>query len=412
MKYDLKSLSPSRLLSALGVSIKFRKVSQSSSQSIAKKISESLNRIFPFIKKEFLQFTRDKRSLIVFLFVPSFMLILFGYALNLDVKNAPFVVLDRCNSFYSRELISSLSHNQYFKYEGNVESYQEIEELINTGKAKFAIVISSDFEKNLFSGKATKIQIIVDGSQSMIASNIIGYLNAYINNFSLKFNLKDINVNFPQVVLTPRIWYNPELKTANFFVPGLIAFIMMIMAVVATSLTIVREKERNTIEQLIVSPIRMYELIIAKLVSPLFIAFIAAMLILLTGYILFGIQIKGNLILLLVATIIFLLTSLAFGVFISVLADSQQVAFLASILSTIIPTLVFSNFIFPISSMPEILQYISYIIPAKYYLVILRGVILKGVGFSLLWEQFAYLIFFLFGMFLISSVLLKIKGLR
>lgn len=412
MKLDLKSLRRLHFLSTLSDLRRIRKERQNSSRSFGKKISESLNRIFPFIKKEFLQFTRDKRSLIVFLFVPSFMLILFGYALNLDVKNAPFVVLDRCNSFYSRELISSLSHNHYFKYEGNVESYKEIEELINTGNVKFAIVISSDFEKNLFSGKAAKIQIIVDGSQSMIASNIIGYLNAYINNFSLKFNLKDINVNFPQVVLTPRIWYNPELKTANFFVPGLIAFIMMIMAVVATSLTIVREKERNTIEQLIVSPIRMYELIIAKLVSPLFIAFIAAMLILLTGYILFGIQIKGNLVLLLVATIIFLLTSLAFGVFISVLADSQQVAFLASILSTIIPTLVFSNFIFPISSMPEILQYISYIIPAKYYLVILRGVILKGVGFSLLWEQFAYLIFFLFGMFLISSVLLKIKGLR
>ncbi|MFN4110916.1 MAG: ABC transporter permease [Ignavibacteria bacterium] len=376
-----------------------------------KNMLESLNRILPFIKKEILQFTRDRRSLLVFLFVPSFMLILFGYALNLDVKNAPFLVFDKCNSFYSRELISSLSHNQYFKFYGYVENYNEIEKSINVGKAKFAIIIPEDFEKKILTNRETELQIIVDGTQAMIASNIVGYLNSYINNFIIKYNLKNVNVSFPQVILMPRIWYNPELKTANFFIPGLIAFIMMVMAVVATSLTIVREKERNTIEQLIVSPIKMYELIIAKLVAPLIIAFIAASLILLTGYVLFDIQIKGNLLLLLVATMIFLLTSLAFGVFISVLAESQQVAFLASILSTIIPTLVFSNFIFPITSMPEILQYISYIIPAKYYLVILRGIILKGVGFSILWEQFFALIFFLLGMFTISTILLKLKGL-
>ena len=377
-----------------------------------KKILESLNRILPIIKKEFLQFTRDRRSLAVFLFVPSFMLILFGYALNLDVKNAPFVVYDNDNSTLSRELISSLRHYEHFKFTGYVSSYRELEKKIDYGDAKFGIVIPEMFEANFYSARETKIQILIDGTQSMIASNIIGYLNAYINNFSIKSNLKNVNVSFPQVVMIPRIWYNPELRTANFFIPGLIGFIMMIMAVVATSLTIVREKERNTIEQIIVSPVKVYELIAAKLVAPLLIAFIAAMLILLTGYILFNVQIKGNLLLLLIATIIYLLTSLAYGVFISVLADSQQVAFLASLLSTIIPTLVFSNFVFPLRSMPEILQYISYIIPAKYYLVILRGIILKGVGFSLLWEQFAYLLFFLIMMFLISSIILKIKGLK
>lgn len=376
------------------------------------KIFASFRRILPIIKKEFLQFTRDKRSLAVFLFVPSFMLILFGYALNLDVKNAKFVVYDQDNSVFSRDLISSLSHYEHFTFSGYVSSYKEIEGKIENDDIKFGIIIPSNFEKNFSLGKETKIQILVDGSQSMIASNIIGYLNAHINNFSVKSNLKNVSVSFPQVVIMPRIWYNPELRTANFFIPGLIGFIMMIMAVVATSLTIVREKERNTIEQIIISPVKVYELIAAKLVAPLSIAFLAAVLILVTGYLLFNVQIKGNLILLFIATIIFLLTSLAFGVFISVLSDSQQVAFLASLLSTIIPTLVFSNFVFPLRSMPEILQYISYIIPAKYYLVILRGIILKGVGFSILWEQFAYLLFFLLMMFLISSVILKIKGLK
>lgn len=376
------------------------------------KIFASFRRILPIIKKEFLQFTRDRRSLAVFLFVPSFMLVLFGYALNLDVKNAKFVVYDQDNSVFSRDLISSLSHYEHFTFSGYVSSYKEIEEKIENDDIKFGIIIPSNFEKNFSLGKETKIQILVDGSQSMIASNIIGYLKAHINNFSVKSNLKNVSVSFPQVVIMPRIWYNPELRTANFFIPGLIGFIMMIMAVVATSLTIVREKERNTIEQIIISPVKVYELIAAKLVAPLSIAFLAAVLILVTGYLLFNVQIKGNLILLFIATIIFLLTSLAFGVFISVLSDSQQVAFLASLLSTIIPTLVFSNFVFPLRSMPEILQYISYIIPAKYYLVILRGIILKGVGFSILWEQFAYLLFFLLMMFLISSVILKIKGLK
>ncbi|MGB9663841.1 MAG: ABC transporter permease [Ignavibacteria bacterium] len=379
---------------------------------LIKKIKESIYRILPIIKKEFLQFTRDRRSLAVFLFVPSFMLVLFGYALNLDVKNAPFVVYDKDNSIFSRELVSSFSHYEHFKFLGYVTSYSELEKKIETGEAKFGVVIPEKFESNFFSSKETKVQIFVDGTQSMIASNIIGYLNAYINNFSIAANLKNVNVSFPQVVMMPRIWYNPELRTANFFIPGLIGFIMMIMAVVATSLTIVREKERNTIEQIIVSPVKIYELVAAKLVAPLLIAFIAAMLILITGYVLFNVQVKGSFLLLLIATIIFLLTSLSFGVFISVLADSQQVAFLASLLSTVIPTLVFSNFVFPLRSMPEILQYISYVIPAKYYLVILRGIILKGVGISFLWEQFAYLIFFLVMMFLISSVILKIKGLK
>lgn len=371
-----------------------------------------LDRVAPIIKKEFIQFVRDRRTLGVFLFIPSFMLMLFGYALNLDVKDASMIVYDKCNSFYSRELIVALTHYEYFDLIGYVNNYSELEEMILSGDAKFGIVIPEDFEKRLTRSNEAEIQIILDGSQSMIASNIAGYLNSYINQFTLKYNFSRVNVGFPFVNLVPRIWYNPELKTANFFIPGLIAFIMMVMAVVATSLTIVREKERNTIEQIIVSPIKMHELVAAKLVAPLTIALVAATLILCTGYILFGVQIKGSVLLLFIATVIFLLTSLALGVFISIIADSQQVAFFISVLSTIIPTLVFSGFIFPIQSMPEILQYVSYIIPAKYYLTILRGIILKGIGFIHLWEQFAYLIFFLIMMFLISSALLKIKGLK
>lgn len=379
-----------------------------------KSFRESLNRILPIIKKEFLQFYRDKRSLIVFIFIPSFMLMLFGYALNLDVKNSPVAIWDRDNSYLSRELIRTISNNEHFKLISFCNNYDEIENFIDNDIIKVGVIIPEDFEEKIFSGENSDIQILVNGSQSMIASNIIGYLNLYINNFSKKL-LGDLQINIQQIpfiTLEPRIWYNPELKTAKYFVPGLIGFILMILSVVATTFSFVREKERNTIEQIIVSPIKNYELIIGKLISPLSIALIAAFLILLTGRILFGVVIKGNILILFIATIIFLLTSLSLGIFISVLASSQQVAFLVSILSTIIPTLVFSGFIFPINSMPEILQYISYIIPAKYYLIILRGVILKGVGIIHLWEQFVYLIFFLVFMTLISTIVLRVKGLK
>ncbi len=185
----------------------------------------------------------------------------------------------------------------------------------------------------------------------------------------------------------------------------------MIMAVIATALSMVREKERNTVEQIIVSPIRMYELIMGKLSAPAVLAFFAAVLVLITGWIFFGVNVKGNLILLLVYTIVFLFTALGVGILVSVVSSSQQVAFFISVLVTLLPTLVFSGFIFPLKSMPVILQYISYIIPAKYYLTALRGIILKGVGFYYIWEQMAYMLIFLVLIFFASVIILRKKGL-
>jgi len=375
---------------------------------------ESLNRVFAIIKKEFLQLYRDKRSLIVFIFIPSFTLILFGYALNLDVKNTPIVIWDKSQSYHSREFVREISNNEHFTLVKFCNSYKEIELFVQNDVAKVGVIIPDDFENSIYSDNNPEIQIIVNGAQSMIAMNIINYLNLYVHDYSIKM-IKDLKVNIqthPAIVLEPRVWYNPELKTANFFVPGLIGFILMILSVIATTLTFVREKERNTIEQIIVSPVRNYEIIIGKLVAPLLIALISASLILLTGRILFGVTIKGNILILFIATFIFLLTSLSLGIFISVLASSQQVALLVSILSTIIPTLAFSGFVFPINSMPLVLQYFSFVIPAKYYLIVLRGVILKGVGFMQLWEQFVYLTVFLLAMSFISLIVLKLRGLR
>jgi len=377
------------------------------------KIAASFGRIAPIAKKEFIQFIRDRRSLLVFTFVPMFMLLLFGYALNLDVKHVPTIIWDQAKSSLSRDFIQSVTNNEYFDIIKNVSSYEEVEHLINNGNAKVAFILPIDFDKKILKNENVQCQVIIDGSESNTASSIIGYINYYSNTFNLK-KVKEKNpgeLPFANIELVPRVWYNPELKTANFFVPGLIAFILMIMAVIATALSMVREKERNTVEQIIVSPIRMYELVIGKLSAPGVIALFAAILVLITGWIFFGVSVKGSLILLLIYTIVFLFTALGVGILVSVVSSSQQVAFFISVIITLLPTLVFSGFIFPLKSMPVILQYISYIIPAKYYLTALRGIILKGVGFSYLWEQMVYMLIFLFMIFLASVIILKKKGL-
>jgi len=378
------------------------------------KIAASFGRIAPIAKKEFIQFIRDRRSLLVFTFVPMFMLLLFGYALNLDVKHVPTIIWDQAKSSLSRDFIQSVTNNEYFDIIKNVSSYEEVEHLINNGNAKVAFILPIDFDKKILKNENVQCQVIIDGSESNTASSIIGYINYYSNTFNLK-KVKEKNpgeLPFANIELVPRVWYNPELKTANFFVPGLIAFILMIMAVIATALSMVREKERNTVEQIIVSPIRMYELVIGKLSAPGVIALFAAILVLITGWIFFGVSVKGSLILLLIYTIVFLFTALGVGILVSVVSSSQQVAFFISVIITLLPTLVFSGFIFPLKSMPVILQYISYIIPAKYYLTALRGIILKGVGFSYLWEQMVYMLIFLFMIFLASVIILKKKGLE
>lgn len=377
------------------------------------KIQTSIQRIIPIARKEFIQFVRDKRSLLIFILVPAFMLMLFGYALNLDVKHVPTIILDNNKTSLSRDFIQSVTNNEYFTVVSYAKNYDEVEDAINRERASISLVIPIDFDKHILNLEKVQCQVIIDGSNSNTASSIIGYVNFYMNNYSIErlkqFNSKELR--FANVELVPRVWYNPQLKTANFFIPGLMAFILMIMAVIATSLSMVREKERNTVEQIIVSPIRMFELIIGKLSAPSIIATAGAILILLTGWVLFGVEVKGSLILLFAVTFIFLLTALGVGILVSVVSSTQQVAFFISVIITLLPTLVFSGFIFPLKSMPLVLQYISTIIPAKYYLTALRGIILKGVGLYHIWEQIVYMLIFLSIVLIISTVILKKRGL-
>lgn len=371
------------------------------------------NRIKAIIKKEFRQIIRDIRSLSVLIFIPAFMLFMFGYALSLDVKHISLAVLDLDRSKTSREFIDSFCHSEYFDFNYYLKDNSEIDKLMNTGDINAAISIPPDFSKKIKSGRPAKIQVIIDGTNSNNATISSGYINVITQNFSNKILIQYYGQTKKNIILPidfrPRIWFNPELKSAKILVTGLIAFILTIATVISTSLSIVKEIEHNTIEQIIVSPLRPIELIIGKTIPYTIISIIATILILITGYYLFDVAVKGSYIWLSVVILIFIVCCLGLGLFISAISDSQQVAFMIAIIMTMLPTFLLSGFVFPINNMPKIIQYVTHIIPAKYFLVILKSIILKGVGISAYWEQIVWLTIFSVIIISISSVWLNKK---
>ena len=371
-----------------------------------------MHRLAAIIIKEFHQILRDKRTLALLLWFPAFLLILFGYAVDFDVKNVKTAVLDYDNSKQSRELIESVTLYDHFDLKFRLSSMQEIDRYLDEGLVTIVIVIPEDFSDNLKNGNKADIQVLIDGTNSNTGMTALGNLNYYFQDYSSTIRittLKKMGIKRDSVPvdLIPRVWYNPELKSAKFLIPGLMGFILMITCVIATSLSIVREKERFTIEQLSVSPIRATELIIGKTLPYMLISLIMAVIVLLVGLILFDVSIKGNLVLLFFTTLIFIFSSLGIGMFISTITESQQVAFMVSMLLTLLPSMIFSGFVFPISSMPVAIQIISYLVPLRYFLVILRSIILKGVGILSFWEPLLFLILFSLLIIMISSKRLK-----
>ena len=353
--------------------------------------------ILSVIRKEFRQIRRDKRILGVLLLVPGMMLMMFGYALNFDVKHTSLAVYDEDRSVVSREFAQQLWNSEYFDLKYYLDSKDQINALLDGEKTRVVLIIPQSFSRTLANGKETKIQVLIDGANSFSASTIIGYLNGMVQNYSLNVIVSGLlstgkeGFSVP-IDFRPRVWYNPELKSARYLVPGLIAFILMVVAVVSTSLSIVRERELGTMEQIMVSPIKPLELILGKTIPYTLISLIATGTILVLGYVLFDVQIKGSFLLLFLVTLVFLLGSLALGLLISTIAETQQVAFMIAVTTTMLPTFILSGFVFPIRNMPSIVQAVTYLIPARYFLVALRSIILKGVGLSAFWDQFLLLL--------------------
>lgn len=368
-----------------------------------------MKKIISVIKKEFKHIFRDKRSLGLLIIIPIFMLILFGYALNFEVKNVKISVIDKNNTKMSRELINKVIKTEYFDMKYYKNNSRHIYEKLDKRRIKAAIIIPEDFSYKIKKNKKSKVLILIDGVDSNTASTISGYFSKIIFDFNEKIKVKTIGERNKIVDFKTRIWYNPELSSQYFLVPGLIVYILMIITVVSTSLTIVKEREENTIEQLIVSPLSSKELIIGKIIPYVIITFLDSLLILFFGYLIFGVTVKGSLLLLILSMVIFLTVGVSFGLIISAIADSQQFAFMISVFTTILPTLLLSGFVFPIRNMAKPIQLFTYIIPARYFMNIIRGIIIKGVGFSAYWLDFLILFIVAIVLLILSSQKLKKK---
>jgi ABC-2 type transport system permease protein len=353
------------------------------------------HRIYALAKKEFKQLKRDKRLMFVIFFFPVMLLIMFGYAVNFDVKHVKIAIYDQEKSSLSRDFINSLLQSEYFDLVNMISIEKEINEHLDKKLAQCVIVIPNNLSEQLYSNQEIKIQFLIDGVDGNTASIITNYANLATGTFNQKFTNEILVVKgikkYEPIKLDPQFWFNPELKTSKFLVPGLIAMILIVTAVISVALSLVKEKERGTIEQINVSPLNSLELILGKSLLYVLLALINAGIILIASYFLFGSEVKGSLLLLFFTTLIFLIASISLGIFISVVSDTQQVAFTLATFISLLPSLILSGFIFPIDSMPNIIQIITNVTPVKFFLKILRAIMLRGVGIEAFWDQLIYL---------------------
>jgi ABC-2 type transport system permease protein len=333
-------------------------------------------------RKELRQIRRDRRTLLILLFVPAFFLLIYGYALNFDIRNVRLAVQDNDRSSVSRELISAFVNSGYFDLVADAPNPPAIDDLLDRGDVRAVLIIPNRFGADVASGRPTSVQFIVNGDNANTATTVVGYAIGLVTSQSARYEMQTRldSPSGPVLTVEPRVWYNPELRSTLFLVPGLIAYIAMLTAVVSTALSIVREKEAGTMEQVRMSPIGPVPYVLGKTAPYFVVSLISSMSIVLAAIVLFDMPMRGSWVVLVGVVSLFLIGALAFGLLISSIAESQQVAFQVALLTSFLPTLMLSGFIFPIASMPTFLQVITRIVPARYFLVALRGVVLKGVG--------------------------------
>jgi ABC-type multidrug transport system, permease component len=358
-------------------------------------------RLLTITKKEFIHIRRDKASLAIALMMPIMMLLLFGFAVNTDVNNVNLVVYDGSKTEDSRELISKFTNSYYFSLYGAVDSPEDVEKYISEGKVKAGLVIPPNYTKDLRRNTITEVQVLVDGSDPTIARTAMSYSILIGNNYSLK--LRQLQVDKSGlgknssigVNLKPLVLYNPTLESSNFNIPGVIGLILQNITVILTSFAMVREREKGTIEQLIMTPVTSFELIVGKLVPYTIIGFLDMIVALVLGNVIFGVYVKGSMALLILLGTLFLICSLAMGMLISTISKTQLQAMQASI-ALLLPSVLLSGFMFPREAMPKLVYYISCILPMTYFLEILRGIIVKGVGISYLISPIVSLLVLIF----------------
>jgi ABC-2 type transport system permease protein len=356
------------------------------------------HRIKAITVKEIRQLKRDKRMLYVLFAFPVFLLMIFGYAVNFDVHHIKVVVFDRDRTSLSRNFINSLTSSDYFDLVGYINDENKISRVLDTQAAKCVIVFPEDLSERFYSGQSAPVQILIDGVDANTASLINSYITVATATYSQKIQTEVLAAlgrsTYVPVDVHPAFWFNPELSSTIFLIPGLIVMILIVTAVISISLSIVGEKERGTIEHINVSPLTTLELLIGKTIPYIIISLFIAAFILIASHLLFGMNVKGNIFLLFFSTLLFLFASLTLGIIVSSISDNQQVAYQLAALTTLLPSMLLSGFVFPIESMPIVLQWITNLTPTKFFLVILRDILLKGVGITAFWDQLLYLVIF------------------
>lgn len=366
----------------------------------------NLRRIAAVSKKELIQIKRDPRSLALALIIPVFLLLIFGYGLSLDIDNVSTAVWNQDPSEVTRNFLLNFSNSKYFNIKRHVDNYRDIVRMIDNGDVMMAIIIPKDFSRYITSGKAAPLQLIIDGSDANTATIAVGYVRSVVSRYNM-YLLDTVyakhGITSPKLLdARPRIWFNMGLESTWFIVPGVIAMILMIIAALLISLTIAREWERGTMEQLISTPIKVPELIIGKFIPYFVIGFFDLGVGVFMAQALFGVPFRGNYLTFIILSALFLTGALSQGILISIVAKTQLMASQLAALSTLIPTILLSGFIYPIFNMPDFVQLVTYFVPARYYIFILRQIFLKGVGMNTMWTQALFLALFAALMFGLS----------
>ncbi len=372
----------------------------------------SIHRIAAIIRKEFIHILRDSRSLGMAIAMPILLIFLFGSSLSLDVDRVPLVVWDQSQTTDSRELIGRFTSSQYFSLSSTAASYADIEAAIDRREAILALVVPYDFGRKLESAQQAEVQLLVDGSDANTATIAIGYAQGVTNGYNSVLLLKALQKKGGKAVAMPldgklRVWFNQNMQAKNYIVPGLIAVIMMVIASLLTSLTIAREWENGTMEQLITTPLKPLELIIGKLTPYFVIGMLDVALAVLMGRFLFDVPLRGNAALVFGMAALFLPGALAMGMLISIITRSQLLASQLAMVLTFLPSFLLSGFMYAIANMPEPIQVLTHLIPSRYFVTILKNVYLKGAGLEIIWAEAVFLFFFGVIMVFIANKKLK-----
>ena len=344
-----------------------------------------MNRFIGFVKKEFYHIFRDKRSLFILFGMPIAQILLFGFAITNEINNVDIAVLDHSKDATTKEIINKIGASKYFSINQMITHEADIASIFEKGKVKAILNFENDFSKNLIRNHKATIQIVTDATDPNTANTISNYVNAILQQYQKELN-KGTTTAY-QIVPQTRMVYNTELKSVYMFVPGVMTIILMLVSAMMTSISITKEKELGTMEILLVSPINPFQVIIGKVVPYIFLSVINAIVIVVLSIFIFHMPVQGSLFLLGIESVLFIVSALALGILISTISATQQTAMMISLMGLMLPVILLSGFIFPISSMPVPLQIISNIIPAKWFIIIIKGIMLKGVGLEYIWKE-------------------------